>query len=337
MVVHARLKMSKNVITVLGAGTWGTAIASVLAISSANEVKVWTPTGRNLSFLRKQIHPNLKDFIVPAQLFFTDDLQDALIDSSIVIFAVSSEHLSEVVERCASCVSEKQVLISLVKGLDCETLKVPSQIISEAFPKNKLVVLTGPSHAEEVILLKPFGLQMASHCNDAMDLVARLFSHIPVYLPRTDDVLGAELGGALKNILAIGYGVSMGLSIGANFNALLATIGLEEIKRIIIAQGGKADTVLSLCCFGDLLTTIGSPHSRNRLFGELLGQGFDSNTAKFKVGMAVEGVNAIKGALKIAKQHDVHVPIIILIDDIMEGKRKLADFPDVIQDLKKFQ
>ncbi len=328
---------SKNVITVLGAGTWGTAIASVLSLSSSNEIRVWTPTGRNLNSLRKQVHPNLKNFIVPAQLFFTDNLQEALAGSSIVIFAVSSEHLLEVVDRCASYISEQQVLISLVKGLDCETLKVPSQLIGQILPKNKLVVLTGPSHAEEVIQLKPFGLQMASHCNEAMDLVVQLFSHVPVYLPRTDDVLGAELGGALKNILAIGYGISMGISVGANFNALIATIGLEEIKRIIIAKGGKNDTVLSLCCFGDLLTTIGSPHSRNRLFGELLGQGFDSNTAKFKVGMAVEGVNAIKGALRIAKQNDLQLPIITLIDDIMEGKRKLSDFPDVIQDLKKYQ
>ncbi|MCD8340173.1 MAG: hypothetical protein LUC43_08265, partial [Burkholderiales bacterium] len=243
--------------------------------------------------------------------------------------------LERIVKTVSPFIRQENILISLVKGLNDQTLQVPSQTISKYLPQNELVVLTGPSHAEEVVKGLPFGLEMASKSNSAMNRVVEIFEHVPVFLPRTSDVIGAELGGALKNILAIGYGISKGMSLGANFNALLATLGLKEIRSLILAGGGKEETVLGLCCFGDLLTTIGSKHSRNRKFGELIGQGVPFEEALNEVSMVVEGVNAIKGALKIARNDGLRVPIIELVDEIMEGRRKLSDFPKLIDTLKQ--
>ncbi len=327
--------MPQSYITVLGAGTWGVAVGSVLAFSPSNNVVIWSPTGRNLPLLRTGVHPKLAGFRIPSQIQFPTDYQLALEKADFVFFAVSSDHLETVLKRISSAIKEDQILISLVKGLNDHTLQVPSETIAKYLPHNRLVVLTGPSHAEEVVKGLPFGLEMASKSNDAMDMVSEIFAEVPVFLPRTHDVIGAELGGALKNILAIGYGISRGMGLGANFNALLATLGLKEIRSIIVAKGGKEETVLSLCCFGDLLTTIGSKHSRNRKFGELIGEGVPLNIALKEVSMVVEGINAIKGALKIARKDSLKVPIIELVDEIMEGKRSLADFPKLISTLKQ--
>ncbi len=330
-----RRKMSLNKIAIVGAGTWGTAIGCVLSSNTKNHVVIWSPTGRNLGFLRKRIHPNLKGHPLPDSLIFTDSLQEAADNAQMIIMAVSSDYLIVTLEKCRNHVSADQVIVSVVKGLNADNLEVPSQTIGNFFPENDVVVLTGPSHAEEVIHDLPFGLQMASLSDEAMDKTSEVFSHCNLYLPRSHDVVGAQLGGALKNILAIGYGIGRQLALGANFTALLATCGLQEIKNLAMAKGGREDTFLGLSGFGDLLTTIGSPHSRNRLFGELIGSGYEYHAAIQKVGMVVEGVNALEAALKIGAQANIKIPIIQLIEEVVTGKKKPEVFASLVEELKR--
>lgn len=321
-------------IAVIGAGSWGTALAVMLS-SSGNQVKVLSLTRRNLISLRSGYHPNFEDFLLPKAILFTQDIEVALKEAEMIIFAVSSKYLRETINSVKAFINSNQILISVIKGLEPVTLLLPSQIIEEFFPQNPIAVLTGPSHAEEVIKSKPFGLQLASTDASTIKKIREAFCNMNVYLPSTNDLIGCQLGGALKNIIAIGYGIALEQRLGTNFYSMLVTVGMADLRNLAVAGGAKPATLTGLSGLGDLITTISSPYSRNRKFGQLLGSGISVEQALEQVGMVVEGLNALEGALELAHKNKVSIPVIEFIDGIIEKKIKPSDMRNLVQMLKE--
>ncbi|WP_303045551.1 NAD(P)H-dependent glycerol-3-phosphate dehydrogenase [Turicimonas muris] len=258
----------------------------------------------------------------------------SLVNADIVIFAVSSKYLRPSIEVVKPFIKESQLLISVIKGLEPLTLLVPSQIIQEAFPHNSVAVLSGPSHAEEVIKGEPFGMQLASVDLRAVELIRKAFNKANVYLPATDDLIGTQLGGALKNIIAIGYGIALEQGLGTNFYSMLVTAGMADLRNLAVAGGAAPETLMGLGGLGDLITTIGSPYSRNRKFGQLLGSGISVEKALQQVGMVVEGVNAMEGALELAQEKQVSIPVINFINNIIKKRISPTKMKGLVQLLK---
>ncbi|MEY8455485.1 NAD(P)H-dependent glycerol-3-phosphate dehydrogenase [Turicimonas muris] len=320
-------------ITVIGAGSWGTALAVILS-KAENQVKVLSLTKRNLISLRSGYHPNFEGLLLPKEVEFTQSVEDSLVNADIVIFAVSSKYLRPSIEVVKPFIKESQLLISVIKGLEPLTLLVPSQIIQEAFPHNSVAVLSGPSHAEEVIKGEPFGMQLASVDLRAVELIRKAFNKANVYLPATDDLIGTQLGGALKNIIAIGYGIALEQGLGTNFYSMLVTAGMADLRNLAVAGGAAPETLMGLGGLGDLITTIGSPYSRNRKFGQLLGSGISVEKALQQVGMVVEGVNAMEGALELAQEKQVSIPVINFINNIIKKRISPTKMKGLVQLLK---
>lgn len=321
-------------ITVVGAGSWGTALAVVLS-KAGNQVKVLSLTSRNLISLRTGYHPNFEGILLPKAIDFTQNVASAISDSEIVIFAVSSKYLRSTIELVRPFIKQNQLLISVIKGLEPVTLLVPSQIITQSFQNNSVAVLTGPSHAEEVIKGEPFGLQLAAHDETSVSMIRSAFRSANVFLPATTDMIGCQLVGALKNIIAIGYGIALEQALGTNFNSLLVTEGMSDLRNLAVAGGADSETLLGLGGLGDLFTTVSSPYSRNRKFGQLLGSGISTEQALEQVGMVVEGLNALEGALELAKKKKVSIPVIDFIDDIIQKRIPPSQMKYLVQFLKE--
>lgn len=322
-------------ITIVGAGTWGTAIAAILA-KGGNNVRVLTLTGRNLIALKSGYHPNFEGILLPSSIRFGNDPEISLKDADFVIFAVSSGYLRATLDRLQHEIDKNQILISVIKGIEKKTLYVPTEIISSYFPSNHVAVLSGPSHAEEVIKGEPFGLQLASEDFCVVNPIRKIFDKCNVYLPATRDVAGVQLGAALKNIIAIGYGMALEQSLGTNFYSLLVTAAMSDLMKLAEAGGAKQETLIGLSGFGDLITTIGSPYSRNRKFGQLLGSGITVEQALEQVGMVVEGLNAMQGALELADRKEVKIPVIRFINDLIQQKYAPSEIKNLVQMLKNY-
>ena len=296
-------------ITVLGSGGWGTAL-SLLLLDNGNDVTLWSFLEKEAEALRAtRENPMLKGVVLPEALKITTSM-DVLADSELVVMATPSFAVRETARKAAPLLRQDAVVVSVAKGIEKDTALCLTQIIEEELKgKGRLVALSGPSHAEEVGRRVPTGCVAASRDMAAAELVQDVFMSPRFRVYTNSDVLGVELGAALKNVLALCCGVSDGMGLGDNTKALLMTRGMTEMARLGVALGGRKETFAGLSGMGDLIVTCTSMHSRNRRCGILVGQGKSVEEAMKEVGATVEGYYAALSAHQLAEKAGVEMPI----------------------------
>lgn len=305
--------MSK--VGVLGAGTWGIAVARILC--AHHDVTVWSALPEEIEYIQKhRTHPKLKEISIPDNMKLTTDMETAC-DSEYIVLGVPSVFVRSTVEKAKPYIHD-QILIDLAKGIELDSLYTMSEIIKDVLGKHtKLVALSGPTHAEEVARDMPSTI--VSACNDleVAEKVQNLFVDTCMRVYTNVDVIGVELCGALKNIIALAAGISNGLQFGDNTRAAIITRGLSEITRLGLSMGCLEQTFNGLAGIGDLIVTATSIHSRNFTCGTLIGQGYKPEDAIKKVGMVVEGINALPAAMQLAKRNNVEIPIINAVNEVI--------------------
>ena len=296
-------------ITIIGSGSWGSALAIYLA-SKGQKVKIWSfsEDGRDEINNEKKCRflPNVK---LPEGIYATSDYEEALEGSEIVLHVTPSKFVRSTMSGYKKFVKENQMIIMCSKGFEPKTNKTLDDVIEEELPGIKYGILSGPSHAEEVSLLIPTALVIASKDDEVIEKVSETFASNSLRIYSSKDVRGVEMGGALKNIIAFCAGISVGLNLGDNTFAALATRGLVEIKRLGSKMGAEESTFYGLTGLGDLIVTCGSQHSRNRRAGEMIGKGYSIEEARKEIGMVIESVDNIEVAYELSKKYNVEMPI----------------------------
>ncbi|WP_456364156.1 NAD(P)H-dependent glycerol-3-phosphate dehydrogenase [Priestia aryabhattai] len=312
-------------VTVIGAGSWGTALAMVLA-ANGHLVRIHTANEEvskeiNSSHTNKTYLPEVK---LPSTIQSYTSYKKALEEADMVIFVIPSHGYKKVIEDIKLYLKPNMILVSATKGIESETLCTMTEIMKMVLPKpyhSKIAVLSGPSHAEEVSKEIPTTIVSASHNKKCALFVQEAFSNESFRVYTNTDVKGVEIAGALKNIIALGAGISDGLGLGDNSKAALLTRGLYEITRLGMKLGAKLETFAGLTGVGDLIVTGTSKHSRNWRTGHLLANGYSLSAALKEIGMISEGVKSAKSAYKLAKKVGVDTPIINEIYKVLyEGK-----------------
>ena len=299
----------KNIV-ILGGGSWGTALAISLA-KKGLAVDLWCRNTAQAEEMRgtrlnKKYLPNAS---LPENIRILTDLKEAVAGKDIVVLAVTSQSIRAVAEDIKPLVNEKMIIVNVAKGLEIGSNLRLSQVVGEILPNNPFVALYGPSHAEEVSIGMPTGLVAASENREAALAVQDVFISASLRVYTNHDLIGVEIGGALKNIIALANGIAVGLGYGDNTQAILLTRGLAEITRLGVALGAKAATFQGLTGIGDLVVTCNSLHSRNRRCGVALGQGQKLEDVLKNMGMVVEGVKTTKAAVELAEKIGVSMPI----------------------------
>lgn len=307
-------------ITVIGSGSWGTALAIMLG-NNGHSVKIWARSAETVDALNqdrenKKYLPHIK---LPDAVVATHDRLEAVKDAEIIILAVPSRGVTQTVQDFAPLFRPEQVLVNVAKGLEESTLRRLSVVIHEAVPQCELCVLSGPSHAEEVGKGIPTACLITSENEEISMMIQAEFMNPAFRLYTNTDMIGVEMGAALKNVMALAAGMSDGLGFGDNTKAALMTRGITEMARLGIAMGAKAETFAGLSGIGDLIVTCTSMHSRNRRAGILLGQGKSLDETLAEVQQVVEGVNTVQTAIELAQRYDVEMPITQAIHDVLFG------------------
>lgn len=309
-------------IGVLGTGTWGMALGRMLA-NDGYDVTMCSTSGRGLEELRTaRKHRNLPDMVIPDSIVFTDDVKETCLDKEVLLVAVPSIYVRNTVRRAREYINDGQIIVDVAKGIEADTLFTMSQVIEDELKdKNvRTVVLSGPTHAEEVVMDLPTTIVSASKDQEAARFVQDIFMNTCMRVYTNDDVLGVELCGALKNIIALASGISTGLGYGDNAKAAIITRGMVEMTRLGLAMGAHKETFPGLAGIGDLIVTCTSLHSRNNRCGMLIGKGFGVEEAVQEVGMVVEGLNALPAAMKLIDEYHVEMPIVSMVDAVVKGK-----------------
>ncbi len=313
-------------IGILGAGTWGIAVARMLA-DSGHAVAVWSALPAEIENLQQtHRHPNLPGMIVPDSIVFSTDLKTACSGQDLIVFAVPSVFVRRTAEQARDFIPNGQIIADLAKGIEPDTLLTLSEVIQSVLMQNgrhdaiRLVALSGPTHAEEVALQLPTTIVSASEDIEAAEFVQTIFTSENMRVYTSLDKKGVEISGALKNIIALAAGISTGLGYGANLKAAIITRGLAEITRLGIEMGCAEQTFYGLAGIGDMIVTATSEHSRNNRAGELIGKGFSAKEAAEKVGMVVEGIYALPAAMRLAQQYGVDMPITFAVNAIVSGE-----------------
>lgn len=310
-------------IGIIGAGSWGIAL-SVLLHNNGHDVSVWSIIKEEIEMLReKREHESkLPGVHLAEDILFTDDLQEIAADKDVLIMAVPSPYTRSTSKMLKGLVKDGQIIVNVAKGIEEATLDTLTDIIEEELPGVNTAVLSGPSHAEEVGRCLPTTCVVGTHDPHTAQYLQSIFIS-PVFRVYTSpDMLGIELGGALKNVIALAAGTADGLGYGDNTKAALITRGIAEIARLGAAMGGKAETFYGLTGIGDLIVTCASVHSRNRKAGYLIGQGRTMEEAMDEVKMIVEGVYSAKAALALSKKYGIEMPIVEQVNKVLfEGKR----------------
>ena len=311
-------------IAVFGAGTWGIALARLLAVNG-RDVTVWSAIPAELKSLSTtRRHPNLPGMELPSAMHYTADIAEACTGRDILLFAVPSPFVRSTAKKAAKYIPDGQLIVDVAKGVEDKTLMTMSEIIEDELAKAKrtarVVALSGPTHAEEVARDMPTLIVAASEEEAAAKAVQKAFTAPSFRVYTNTDRRGTELGGAVKNVIALAVGIALGLGYGDNAKAALITRGNAELTRLGIAMGCKPETFAGLSGMGDLIVTCTSMHSRNLHAGMLLGRGKTAEEAKAEVGQVVEGINALPAACRLAKKYKVEMPIVQSVDAILNGK-----------------
>ncbi|MBQ9517269.1 MAG: NAD(P)-dependent glycerol-3-phosphate dehydrogenase [Eubacterium sp.] len=313
-------------IGVLGAGTWGISLARMLCLNG-HDVTVWSAVPKELDALTAtHKHPNLSGVEIPKEIEYTTSIEQACKGKDLIMFSVASPYVRSTAAKAAEFITPEQVIVDVAKGIEADTLMTMSAIIEDELTKaqpNKtfrVVALSGPTHAEEVARDLPTAIVSSSKDEGAAKYVQEIFMNTCMRVYTNSDMLGVELCGALKNIMALAAGVSSGLGFGDNAKAALITRGMAEITRLGLAMGCHEQTFLGLAGIGDLIVTATSMHSRNNRCGYRIGQGIPVEQAVHEVGMVVEGINAIPAAMVLAEKYKVEMPIVEMANAVVNSK-----------------
>ncbi len=307
-------------ICVLGAGSWGSALALVLA-KKGYEVIMWTLNEEQANKINKTKENTdyLPGVLFPNNITLTTDLEKAVLDSKIIVLAVPSQAIRSVSKQIKSFVRDNQILVDVAKGLEKGTGLRLSEVCEQELPNNPYVTLSGPSHAEEVAKDIPTTVVVSSKNLEVAQTVQDVFMSPKFRVYTNPDIVGVELGGALKNIIAFGAGICDGLGYGDNAKAALMTRGIREIGRLGSAMGANASTFAGLSGIGDLIVTCTSMHSRNRRAGILIGQGKSLDETLKEVKMVVEGITATEVAYEVSKELNIDMPITNAIYSVLHN------------------
>ena len=325
-----------STIGIIGAGSWGTALATVLA-GKGNKVRLWDIDEKHL----KSMEDNRENVDYLPGVALNDNIgisytvEEALIGADTVLFSAPAQHFRSALQSAAEYIDDKSVVINVAKGIEQKSLARMSEIASEVLDMDRYVVLSGPSHAEEVGRRLPTTVAAASYNLQAAEKIQDLFMTDRFRVYTTEDVVGVELGGALKNIIALGAGISDGMGFGDNAKAALMTRGLAEITRLGLKLGARPETFAGLTGTGDLIVTCTSMHSRNRRCGIMIGEGMSPDEATEKVGMVVEGMFTTEAAYELAKREGVEMPITEAIYRAVKGEVTAAEAVEILMGRNK--
>ncbi|MDR6224515.1 glycerol-3-phosphate dehydrogenase (NAD(P)+) [Desmospora profundinema] len=316
--------MNKKRTTVLGAGSWGTVLAAVLA-DNGHPVTLWSRSRQTAEEINQQKTNRryLKDVTLPEGIDATDDIAKALDDTHLVLVVVPSQAVRETVRKASPHIPDQALLVHAAKGFERSTLKRISEVLEEESPSHqgRIAVLSGPSHAEEVIQRSPTTVVVASQEEKSAKAAQSFLNNQSFRVYTHSDVVGVEVGGSLKNIIALGAGLSDGLGFGDNAKAALITRGLAEMARLGMAMGAEPITFAGLSGVGDLVVTCTSRHSRNWRAGNLLSRGHSLDEILQQMGMVVEGVKTTQAAHDLSNRYGVEMPIASeLYEVLFEGK-----------------
>lgn len=304
-------------ITVIGAGTWGLALASLLH-NNGNRITVWSALQDEIEMLRRDFrHKNLPDLDIPKEIFFTSDLKEAVLDAEVLVLAVPSIFVRKTAAQIKLFYKSHQIIVNVAKGIEEKTNMTLIEQIEQEIPNATVVVLSGPSHAEEVAKKLPTTCVVGAKNLETAKLIQSIFMNSVFRVYTSPDIIGIEIGGALKNVIALAAGIADGLGYGDNTKAALITRGMAEISRLGMKMGGKAQSFYGLSGIGDLIVTCASMHSRNRRAGVLIGQGNSMENAMKEVKMIVEGVYSAKAAKALADKYEIEMPIINEVNAVL--------------------
>ena len=318
-------------ISVLGAGSWGTAIA-LLLYNNGHEVTLWSALADEVAMLceKREHESKLPGVRLPEKMEITADLEKSLSDPDVAVLAVPSPFTRSTAHQMAPFTRDGQVIVNVAKGVEEQTLMTLSEIISEEIPQADVCVLSGPSHAEEVGKGIPTTCVISAGKRETAEYLQGIFMSPVFRVYTTPDILGVELGGALKNVIALAAGTADGLGYGDNTKAALITRGIAEIARLGTKMGARIETFYGLSGIGDLIVTCASVHSRNRKAGYLMGKGYTMKEAMDEVKMVVEGVYSAKAAKSLAEKYQVEMPIIEEVNKVLFEDKPAAE---AVQDL----
>ena len=322
-------------IGVIGAGSWGTALAQTLA-GRGHEVRIFDVNREHLDEMKTH-RENIR-YLPGVKLHDAIEIaysaEDAIQGADVVLFSAPAQHFRSAAESALPYMTKEMILVNVAKGIELKTLKRMSEIAEEVFseklPGYRYAALSGPSHAEEVGRAMPTTVSVASVCPETAKEVQEIFMTSRFRIYTSDDVIGLELGGALKNIIALGAGISDGMGFGDNAKAALMTRGIAEITRLGVKLGADVRTFNGLAGIGDLIVTCTSMHSRNRRCGIMIGEGMAPAEATEKVGMVVEGMYTTEAAYELAGKVGVEMPITEAIYEVINGRLNAADAVEML-------
>ena len=319
--------MDKRIkVAILGAGSWGCALAHVL-LDNGHKVSIWTIDEKERDMLNnyKEQQDKLPGVLLSGDVSATSNIEEAILDANVIIMAVPSVFVRNTSKLLKDIINDNQIIVDVAKGIEEETLLTLSQQIKEESGSDKIVVLSGPSHAEEVGKNIPTAVVAASTDLELSKYIQSIFMNNYFRVYTSLDVHGVELAAALKNVIALAAGMADGLGTGDNTKAALITRGAKEVADIGVASGGNVETFYGLAGIGDLIVTCGSQHSRNRKAGYLIGKGYSYEEAMKEVKMIVEGVYSACAAYNLAKKHNIEAPIIFAVYDILFNNKKARE------------
>lgn len=320
-------------VSVLGAGSWGTAL-SVLLSDNGHQVTIWSIDENEVKMLdeKREHETKLPGVKLAEDIAITGDLESAVRGRDFLVLAVPSPFTRATARKMSPFVADGQIIVDVAKGIEESTLMTLSEQIRQEIPQADVAVLSGPSHAEEVGRKLPTTCVIGARSKKTAEYLQAAFISKVFRVYTSPDILGIELGGSLKNVIALAAGIADGLGYGDNTKAALITRGIAEIARLGMKMGGKIESFTGLTGIGDLIVTCASVHSRNRRAGYLIGQGMSMQAAMDEVKMVVEGVYSAKAAAKLARKYGVSMPIVDEVNAVLfEGKSPADAVDDLMQ------
>lgn len=313
-------------ISFLGAGSWGTAL-SVLVAKNGHDVFLWSAIKEELDLLstKREHTERLPGVKLPDNIIIERDIKKACSDMDLIVFSVASPYVRSTALIAKDYIKDGQKIVNVAKGIEENTLYTLSMILNEVFPKCDVAVLSGPSHAEEVVKGIPTTVVVGAKTKETAIYVRNIFMNEVFRVYISPDIMGIELGGSIKNVIALAAGIVDGLGLGDNTKAALMTRGLAEITRLGVAMGGKKETFSGLSGIGDLIVTCTSRHSRNHTAGYLMGQGRTAKEAMDEVKQVVEGVYSAKAVALLAEKYNVSMPIATEINEVLFNNKPVED------------
>lgn len=322
---------------VMGAGAWGIALAIVLK-NNGNDVTIWSAVENEVNMLKndRENSVSLPGIKIQEDIKITSDMAEAVVGMDIVIMAVASRFTRQTAAKLKGIVKDGQIIVNVSKGIEDETFMTLTEVIKDELPNVEVAALSGPSHAEEVGRGIPTTVVAGAYKKEVAEKIQNAFMNKVFRVYTSPDVLGIELGGSLKNVIALAAGMADGLGYGDNTKAALITRGIAEISRLGSVMGANPQTIGGLSGIGDLIVTCASMHSRNRRAGILIGQGKTMDEAMKEVKAVVEGVYSAKAALNLAKKHNVSMPIVEQVNKVLfENKDVKSAVIDLMDREKK--